>query len=170
MEDTLITSIDLPVAGNAMWISDAGGGITHLDLREDKSKARWYQVSNQKVGSVSINPAAPHYLVTASNSRTMRCVLWSSEEAISLMNGQDMGCSQTTSHAAQVTEQSRESQRLRSRLHQRIYRVAQGKELPSCGMETRQIRQRSILGSSWKIYCQHKLRRLAAEFVCLSVS
>ena len=36
-------------------------------------------------------------------------------------------------------------------------------------METRQIRQRSILGSSWKIYCQHKLRRFAEEFVCLSV-
>ena len=51
MEDTLITGIDLPVAGNEMWASDAAGGITHLDLREDKSKARWYQVSDQKVGS-----------------------------------------------------------------------------------------------------------------------
>ena len=72
MEDTLLTSIDLPVAGNEMWISDSAGGITHLDLREDKSKARWYQVSDQKVGSVSVSPTAPHYLVTASNSRTMK--------------------------------------------------------------------------------------------------
>ncbi|KAH9934672.1 WD40-repeat-containing domain protein [Fomitopsis serialis] len=72
MDDALITCIDLPVTGSEMWISDAEGGLTHLDLREDKSKARWFQVSNEKVGSVSVNPTAPHYLVTASNSRAMR--------------------------------------------------------------------------------------------------
>ncbi|OCH95046.1 WD40 repeat-like protein [Obba rivulosa] len=71
-EDALISSIDLPPDGNEMWISDALGGLTHLDLREEKSKARWYQVSDQKVGSVSVNPTNPHYLVTASNSRALR--------------------------------------------------------------------------------------------------
>ncbi|KAH9842704.1 WD40 repeat-like protein [Rhodofomes roseus] len=74
MDDTLITCIDLPAAGNELWISDAAGGLTHLDLREDRSKARWYQVSDKKVGTVSINPTAPHYLVAASNSHAMR--LW----------------------------------------------------------------------------------------------
>ncbi|THH08660.1 hypothetical protein EW146_g8923 [Bondarzewia mesenterica] len=52
-EDVLITSIDLPPAGHEMWISDAGGGVTHLDLRQDKSKARWYQLADQKIGCVS---------------------------------------------------------------------------------------------------------------------
>jgi len=72
MDDTLITCVDLPVTGNEMWISDAEGGLTHLDLREDRSKARWFQVSDHKIGSVSVNPTAPHYLVAASNSRAMR--------------------------------------------------------------------------------------------------
>ncbi|KAJ3558674.1 hypothetical protein NM688_g783 [Phlebia brevispora] len=72
MEDTLICSIDLPPSGNEMWISDAGGGLTHLDLREDKSKARWYQLSDQKIGSVSINPVDPNFVLTASNSRVLK--------------------------------------------------------------------------------------------------
>jgi len=70
--ETLISCIDIPYHGNEMWISDASGGLTHLDLREDKSKAKWYQLSDQKIGSVSINPANPHFLVTASNSRAMK--------------------------------------------------------------------------------------------------
>ena len=76
-----------------------------------------------------------------------------------------MGCPQTTSHAAWVSEQGRESQRLRSRRHQRIHRIAQGQGLSSCRMEARQVRQRCILGSPREIYCQHKLRRPAPEFV-----
>ncbi|KAI0928619.1 hypothetical protein AcV5_006135 [Taiwanofungus camphoratus] len=71
-EDVLISCIDLAPTGNEMWISDALGGLTHLDLREDKSKARWYQLSDQKIGSVSVNPTNPKFLVTASNSRAMK--------------------------------------------------------------------------------------------------
>lgn len=72
MEDTLISSIDLTPKGNEMWISDSLGGLTHLDLREDDSKARWYQLSDQKIGSVSINPVNPNFLLTASNSRVLK--------------------------------------------------------------------------------------------------
>ncbi|EPT06091.1 hypothetical protein FOMPIDRAFT_1026938 [Fomitopsis schrenkii] len=89
LEDSLITSIDLPVTGNEMWISDSDGGITHLDLREDRSKARWYQLSDQKVGSVSINPTAPHYLVTASNSRTMK--IWDARKLQNIRRGSKSG-------------------------------------------------------------------------------
>ncbi|KAI0035101.1 WD40 repeat-like protein [Vararia minispora EC-137] len=72
MDDTLINSIDIPPASHEMWISDAAGGLTHLDLREDKSKARWYQLSDQKIGSVSVNPLQPTFLLTASNSRILK--------------------------------------------------------------------------------------------------
>lgn len=57
-----------------MRISDALGGVTHLDLREDKSKARWYGLSDQKIGSLSLNPTQPNFMVTASNSRALRLV------------------------------------------------------------------------------------------------
>ncbi|KAI0797707.1 WD40-repeat-containing domain protein [Abortiporus biennis] len=71
-EDTLISSFDMPPSGNEMWISDASGGVTHLDLRQDKTKARWYQLSDQKIGSVSVNPANDHFILTASNSRVLK--------------------------------------------------------------------------------------------------
>ncbi|EED84163.1 predicted protein [Postia placenta Mad-698-R] len=71
-EGDLISCIDLSPTGNEMWISDASGGLTHLDLRVDRSHAKWYQLSDQKIGSVSINPSNPHFLVTASNNRAMR--------------------------------------------------------------------------------------------------
>ncbi|KAH9952172.1 WD40 repeat-like protein [Amylocystis lapponica] len=73
-EDVLISSIDLNPNGHELWVSDANGGLTHLDIREDRSKAKWYQLSDQKIGSVSINPTNPRYLVTASNSRALK--LW----------------------------------------------------------------------------------------------
>ncbi|KAG2158180.1 WD40-repeat-containing domain protein [Suillus bovinus] len=68
----LITSIDLPVGGHEMWISDDSGGLTHLDLREPKDKACWYGLSTAKIGTVSINPTSPHFLLTASNSRELK--------------------------------------------------------------------------------------------------
>lgn len=71
-DNTLISSIDLTPTGVDMWISDALGGVTHLDLREDKSKARWYGLSDQKIGSLSLNPTQPNFMVTASNSRALR--------------------------------------------------------------------------------------------------
>ncbi|KAL4077073.1 WD40-repeat-containing domain protein [Scleroderma yunnanense] len=73
-DDTLITSIDLPPSGHEVWISDALGAITHYDLREGEKCARRYELSEQKIGSVSVNPSSPHLLVTASNNRLLR--LW----------------------------------------------------------------------------------------------
>ena len=73
--DTLISSIDLPPSGHEMWISDALGGLTHLDLRESNvGRPRWYSLSEQKIGCVSINPREPHFLLTASNSRALKYV------------------------------------------------------------------------------------------------
>ncbi|KAG2157168.1 WD40-repeat-containing domain protein [Suillus clintonianus] len=77
-DEHLITSIDLPVGGNEMWISDASGGLTHLDLREPKDKACWYGLSGAKIGTVSINPTSPHFLLTASNSRLLK--VWDSRK------------------------------------------------------------------------------------------
>ncbi|KAG1756714.1 WD40-repeat-containing domain protein [Suillus paluster] len=76
--DELITSVDLPVGGHEMWISDASGGLTHLDLREPKDKACWYGLSSAKIGTVSINPTSPHFLLTASNSRLLK--VWDSRK------------------------------------------------------------------------------------------
>ncbi|KAH7921730.1 WD40 repeat-like protein [Leucogyrophana mollusca] len=88
-DETLITSVDLPPDGNELWISDAAGGLTHLDLRQDKSKARWYGLSDQKIGSVSINPTTPHFLLTASNNRQLK--IWDSRKLQTLMVGSDSG-------------------------------------------------------------------------------
>ncbi|KAA1471117.1 WD40 repeat-like protein [Dentipellis sp. KUC8613] len=71
-DDILISSIDLTPSGNEMWISDASGGVTHLDLRQDKSKARSYQLSADKIGSISVNQVNPSFLLTASNSRVLK--------------------------------------------------------------------------------------------------
>ncbi|KAF9564603.1 WD40 repeat-like protein [Agrocybe pediades] len=71
-DGVLISSIDLPPTGQEMWISDGAGGVTHLDLREDQSKARRYELSEAKIGSVSVNPARPNFLLTASNSRYLK--------------------------------------------------------------------------------------------------
>ncbi|KAF9218287.1 WD40 repeat-like protein [Gyrodon lividus] len=70
--DVLITSLDLNPSGHEMWISDASGGLTHLDLREGARQARWYGLSDQKIGSVSINPTSPHLILTASNNRLLK--------------------------------------------------------------------------------------------------
>ena len=72
--DVLINSVDFDPAGHIMWISDAAGGITHFDTRMDQSKAVWYGLSGEKVGSVSVNPTRSHFLLTASNSRVLRFV------------------------------------------------------------------------------------------------
>lgn len=72
MEKVLITSMDIPPASHEMWLSDAEGWLTHLDLREDKSKRRAFQVSDQKVGCVSVNPNNPAFILTASNNRSLK--------------------------------------------------------------------------------------------------
>lgn len=71
-ENALPTTLDLPPHGHEMWIADTNGGVTHLDLRQDKSKARWYQLSEDKIGCCSINPVQTHLLLTTSNSRVLR--------------------------------------------------------------------------------------------------
>ena len=68
----LITSIDLPATGQEMWIGDGAGGATHLDLREAKKRTRRYELSEHKIGSVSVNPTRPNFLLTASNSRILK--------------------------------------------------------------------------------------------------
>ena len=68
----LISSFDLPPAGQEMWISDAQGGISHVDLREDKQKARRWGLSGSKIGCVSVNPAHPEKLLCSSNDRTLK--------------------------------------------------------------------------------------------------
>lgn len=55
-----------------MWISDGIGGATHLDLREKKSKARRFGLSDNKIGCISINPSYPNLILTASNNRTLK--------------------------------------------------------------------------------------------------
>ncbi|KAK0450927.1 WD40 repeat-like protein [Armillaria borealis] len=49
-DETLLCSIDLTPTGNEMWVSDAAGGLTHLDLRQHQSKGTWYGLSDQKIG------------------------------------------------------------------------------------------------------------------------
>ena len=74
-DDVLITGVDLPPHGHEMWISDADGGVTHMDLRAHRSHAKRYPLSEAKIGSVSVNPTRPYFLVTASNSRELKYVL-----------------------------------------------------------------------------------------------
>ncbi|KAJ3564049.1 hypothetical protein NP233_g8544 [Leucocoprinus birnbaumii] len=68
----LITHVDLTPSGHEMWISDGIGGATHLDLREGKSKARRFGLSDNKIGCISVNPARPSFILTASNNRTLK--------------------------------------------------------------------------------------------------
>ncbi|KAG6874192.1 hypothetical protein C0995_003738 [Termitomyces sp. Mi166 len=71
-DGALISSIDFNPAGNEMWLSDSLGGVTHLDLRENESKTRWYGLSEQKIGCLSLNPTRPNFLLTASNNRSLK--------------------------------------------------------------------------------------------------
>jgi len=72
MENVLITSMDVPPASHELWLSDAEGWVTHLDLREDKSKRRAYQLSDQKIGCMSVNPTNPKFILTSSNNRVLK--------------------------------------------------------------------------------------------------
>ncbi|KAK7020570.1 DNA damage-binding protein CMR1 [Favolaschia claudopus] len=72
LEDTLICSMDLAPTGQEIWISDAAGGVWHRDLRQDKSTAVRYGLSDQKIGCISVNAARPNLLLTASNSRSLK--------------------------------------------------------------------------------------------------
>ena len=72
-DGVLISCVDLNPNGHEMWIADAQGGLTRLDLRQDKTKAHRFQMTaKEKIGSVSVNPTTPHFLLGASNDRTLR--------------------------------------------------------------------------------------------------
>jgi WD40 repeat protein len=71
-DNILITHVDLTPTGHEMWISDGIGGATHLDLREGKSRARRFTLSDNKIGCISINPTRPNFILTASNNRTLK--------------------------------------------------------------------------------------------------
>ncbi|CAE6423835.1 unnamed protein product [Rhizoctonia solani] len=71
-EDYLPSTVDLVPNGYELWMSDSGGGIQHLDTRERSRSRRWQLTEKEKIGCVSVNPIAPHLLLTASNNRTMR--------------------------------------------------------------------------------------------------
>ncbi|KZT26539.1 WD40 repeat-like protein [Neolentinus lepideus HHB14362 ss-1] len=104
-EDVLISSIDLPPAGHEMWLSDAQGGVSHLDLREHPSRARWYGLSDQKIGCVSVNPATPYYLLTASNSRALR--LWDARKLQAMSASSRAGALLTPPPSSPVSSRSR---------------------------------------------------------------
>ncbi|KAG8734363.1 hypothetical protein FRC11_004369 [Ceratobasidium sp. 423] len=74
IEDYLPSSVDLVQNGYELWMSDSGGGIQHLDTREGprSQSRRWQLTEKEKIGCISVNPVAPHLLLTASNNRTMR--------------------------------------------------------------------------------------------------
>ncbi|KAJ1309950.1 hypothetical protein OPQ81_006709 [Rhizoctonia solani] len=71
-EDYLPSSVDVVPNGYELWMSDSGGGIQHLDMRVPSRSRRWQLTEKEKIGCVSVNPVAPHLLLTASNNRTMR--------------------------------------------------------------------------------------------------
>ncbi|KAF5358192.1 hypothetical protein D9756_001524 [Leucocoprinus leucothites] len=97
-DNTLITHVDLTPSGHEMWISDGVGGVTHLDLRQGKSKARRFALSDNKIGCISINPTRPNFILTASNNRTLK--VWDVRKLQSLA-GQ---LSESTSREDQDTE------------------------------------------------------------------
>ena len=53
-----------------MWISDNSGGVT----RWPTGKTRRYELSDSKIGTISVNPTRTHFLLTASNSRFIKYV------------------------------------------------------------------------------------------------
>ncbi|KAH7340695.1 WD40 repeat-like protein [Rhizoctonia solani] len=71
-EDYLPSSVDIVPNGHELWMSDSGGGVQHLDTRERSRSRRWQLTEKEKIGCISVNPVAPHLLLTASNNRTMR--------------------------------------------------------------------------------------------------
>ncbi|CAG7846133.1 DNA damage-binding protein CMR1 {ECO:0000250/UniProtKB:Q12510} [Serendipita indica DSM 11827] len=88
IDDVLISSFDFSVtspgiAGNELWISDAKGGVSHLDLRASRHEARRYQLSvKDKIGCVSLNPVDGWSLLASSNDRTLK--LWDTRQLLAM--------------------------------------------------------------------------------------
>lgn len=68
----LINSFDIAPGGHEIWISDAQGGLTHVDQREGGRGARRQVNTKEKIGCVSVNQKQPHLLVTSSNDRMVK--------------------------------------------------------------------------------------------------
>ncbi|CAM9318602.1 unnamed protein product [Heterosigma akashiwo] len=62
-----------PAGGGVLYLADGGGGVACLDLRTGR-RAWAHALGARKVNTVHANPAAPHYLATASLDRTV--ALW----------------------------------------------------------------------------------------------
>jgi hypothetical protein len=69
----LINSFDISPSGDDMWISDAKGGLSHVDQREGGKAARRQLNDKEKIGCVSVNKQQPHLLLTSSNDRFVKC-------------------------------------------------------------------------------------------------
>lgn len=74
-EDEPISGIDMATSDpNTLYFTTLNGGFGRYDTRQAPSSVELYQLSEKKIGGFSLNPAAPHYLATASLDRFMR--LW----------------------------------------------------------------------------------------------
>jgi hypothetical protein len=75
LEGVLPCSIDVTGAGHEIWLSDASGMVSHIDLRASGKEVRQWQLSAVKIGSISVNPARQHTILCGSNDRTMKYVM-----------------------------------------------------------------------------------------------
>lgn len=74
-EDEPVSGIDMAASDpNTLYFTTLNGGFGKYDTRQPPSTVEFYQLSEKKIGGFSLNPAAPHYLATASLDRFMR--LW----------------------------------------------------------------------------------------------
>ena len=68
----IINSFDVAPTGDEIWVSDAEGGLTHVDKREGGRGARLQVNVKDKIGCVSVNQRQPHLLLTASNDKMVQ--------------------------------------------------------------------------------------------------
>ncbi|KAJ2935376.1 hypothetical protein H1R20_g1717, partial [Candolleomyces eurysporus] len=102
--DNLVCCLDVAPSGNDIWLSDSLGWATHLDPRESKSKARSYGLSDNKIGTISINPTRPNFICTASNSRFVK--VWDVRKLGDIVAelGDDSSATTIDFHAETLTE------------------------------------------------------------------
>ena len=72
LDDVLPCSIDFAGLSHEIWLSDAAGVVSHIDIRVSKTAVRRWQLSSQKIGSISVNPTWQHAILCASNDRSMK--------------------------------------------------------------------------------------------------
>jgi WD40 repeat protein len=70
-----LTGLQLsPQDPNILYFTTLYGTFGIHDMREGKSQTKTYELSEKKIGGFTLNPAHPHFVVTASLDRYMR--LW----------------------------------------------------------------------------------------------